>query len=238
MEYESVKDDGQSPSEINSGLPWAFEAPVALIGLILIAPLIGLAALATVMSSRGPIFFRQERVGRQGRTFRLCKLRTMRVANQGLQVTAGDDNRITAVGRILRKTKMDELPALWNIVKGEMSLVGPRPEVPRYVDLQNPTWRLVLEARPGITDPMTLRLRNEETLMMMVDSDREQFYLQTLQPFKLRGYLDYLQTRSWRSDLRVIWQTLAAVIFPSKAPLPTLEEIRRHAIAPSTKATN
>jgi lipopolysaccharide/colanic/teichoic acid biosynthesis glycosyltransferase len=150
----------------------------------------------------------------------------MRPAGKGPLVTACDDNRVTRVGRLLRKTKLDELPELWNILKGDMSLVGPRPEVPRYVDLKNPMWRLVLEARPGLTDPMTIRLRNEETLLAEVKGDREQFYQETLQPFKVNGYLEYLRGRSWWSDIKVIWNTIVAVAFPHKAPLPTIDEIR------------
>jgi lipopolysaccharide/colanic/teichoic acid biosynthesis glycosyltransferase len=156
----------------------------------------------------------------------MYKLRTMRVVEKGPQVTAGDDPRITTVGRFLRKTKIDELPELWNIFKGDMSLIGPRPEVPRYVDLEDPMWRRVLEARPGLTDPMTLRLRNEEELMAQVPGDREKFYIEALAPYKLNGYLDYLQTRSWLTDIQVILRTIVAVILPSKAPPPTLEEIR------------
>ena len=160
----------------------------------------------------------------------MYKLRTMTAASVGPQVTAGDDPRVTPIGKFLRKTKLDELPELWNILKGDMSLIGPRPEVPRYIDLDDPVWRLVLEARPGIADPMTLRLRNEEALLVEVEGDREQFYLETLLPFKLEGYLDYLQARSWRSDLKVLWQTIVAVALPYKAPLPTLEEIQSYVI--------
>jgi len=160
----------------------------------------------------------------------MYKLRTMSVANSGPQVTAGDDVRVTPVGKFFRKTKLDELPELWNVLKGDMSLIGPRPEVPRYVDLADPMWRLVLEARPGITDPMTLRLRNEEELLVEVEGDRERFYLETLLPFKLEGNLNYLQARSWRSDLKVMWQTIIAVAFPNKTPLPTLEEIQSNGI--------
>jgi lipopolysaccharide/colanic/teichoic acid biosynthesis glycosyltransferase len=213
---------------IKDGLPRPVEAVIALLGLVIVSPLIALAAVATALTSRGPVIFRQNRMGRKGRPFVLYKMRTMRPAGSGPQVTAGDDARVTLVGKILRKTKVDELPELWNIVKGDMSLIGPRPEVSRYVDLDNPIWRLVLEARPGITDPMTLRLRNEEALMAEVKGDRERFYLETLQPFKLKGYLDYLQIRSWWSDLKVLWQTIVAVVFPNQAPLPTLEEIQSH----------
>ena len=207
------------------GLPRAVEASLALIGLAAAAPLIGIGALAIVATSRGPVFFRQERVGQGGRVFKLHKLRTMKPSTSGPQVTAGTDNRITPVGKLLRKTKLDELPELWNVVKGEMSLVGPRPEVPRYVDMQNMLWRQVLRARPGITDPMTLILRNEETLLAAIPGDRELFYLQTLQPVKLQGYDQYLKTRSWWTDTKVLCETALAILFPSRAPVPTLEQL-------------
>ncbi|MGH9755744.1 MAG: sugar transferase [Blastocatellia bacterium] len=211
---------------IKNGLPRQVEAAIALACLVIAAPLIALTAIAIAVTSRGPVIFRQKRMGRKGRPFIMYKLRTMTAASGGPQVTAGDDVRITPVGKFLRKTKLDELPELWNILKGDMSLIGPRPEVPRYVDLKDPMWRLVLAARPGIADPMTLRLRNEEELLVEVEGDRERFYLETLLPFKLEGYLNYLQARSWRSDLKVLWQTVIAVAFPNKTPLPTLEEIR------------
>jgi lipopolysaccharide/colanic/teichoic acid biosynthesis glycosyltransferase len=217
-------------ASIKSGLPRQTEAVIALAGLVMVAPLIALAAIAIAATSRGPVIFRQKRMGRKGRPFTMYKLRTMRVANSGPQVTARDDVRVTPVGKFLRKTKLDELPELWNVLKGDMSLIGPRPEVPRYVDLADPMWRLVLEARPGITDPMTLRLRNEEALLVEVEGDRERFYLETLLPFKLGGYLRYLQARSWRSDLKVLWHTIIAVAFPNKTPLPTLEEIQSYGI--------
>jgi len=213
-----------------NGLPRQAEAAIALAGLVMAAPLIALAAIMIAVTSSGPVIFRQKRMGRKGRPFTMYKLRTMRATNSGPQVTAGDDVRVTPVGKFLRKTKLDELPELWNVLKGDMSLIGPRPEVPRYVDLDDPMWRLVLEARPGITDPMTLRLRNEEALLVGVEGDRERFYLETLLPFKLEGYLNYLRARSWRSDLKVLWRTIVAVVFPNKTPLPTLEEIRSCAI--------
>src|SRR5215475_6038722 len=217
-------------TSIKNGLPRQVEAAIALAGLVMVAPLIALTAIVIAFTSPGPVIFRQKRMGRKGRPFTMYKLRTMRVANSGPQVTAGDDVRVTPVGKFLRNTKLDELPELWNVLKGDMSLIGPRPEVPRYVDLDDPMWRLVLEARPGITDQMTLRLRNEEALLVEVEGDRERFYLETLLPFKLEGYLNYLQARSWRSDLKVLWQTIVAVAFPYKAPLPTLEEIQSHTI--------
>jgi len=144
---------------------------------------------------------------------------------EGPQVTAKDDRRVTTVGRFLRKTKLDELPELWNVLSGEMSLVGPRPEVERYVDRESEQWKAVLSVRPGITETVTLKLRSEEVLLANVKTDREQFYLEVLQPFKLRGYLEYLSGRTWRSDLLVLYRTIVAVIFPRTTPVPSLDEL-------------
>jgi lipopolysaccharide/colanic/teichoic acid biosynthesis glycosyltransferase len=205
---------------VRPGIPRWFEASVSLLGLVVVSPLIGLAMLAVRMSSPGPIFYRQERMGRAGRPFTLLKLRSMRVDAGGPAVTGRDDARITPAGRWLRKTKLDELPQLWNVVRGDMSLVGPRPEVPRYIDLANPIWRRVLEARPGITDPLTLRLRDEESLMPSAEGERERFYLETLQPIKLRGYLDYLGNRTWWGDIGIVIATVVAVARPGKGADP------------------
>lgn len=207
------------------GIPRVVEVVVALVGLIVTAPLIALSALAIALSSRGPMIFRQSRVGRHGRHFVLYKLRTMRLSHGGPEVTASDDTRVTRIGALLRKMKLDEVPELWNVLKGDMSLVGPRPEVPRYVDPSNPLWQSVLAVRPGLTDPMTLRLRNEESLLTSVEGDREHFYRAVLQPFKLQGYLEYLQKRSSWSDIKVLVRTVVVVFFPRVAPPPTIQEI-------------
>ena len=199
----------------------------AAAGLLLTAPLLALISAAVALSSRGPVIFRQRRVGRYGGEFTLFKFRTMRQDAGGLgpQVTAKGDTRITPVGKVLRKTKLDELPELWNIFRGDMSFVGPRPEVPRYVDAADARWGLVLMARPGLTDPVTLRLRNEEELLAGVGADRELFYREVLQPFKLDGYARYLRRRSWRTDLRTIWQTFVAVLLPGSVVPPRLDEL-------------
>lgn len=204
--------------DVRDGIPRSCEAFIALVGLVVALPLFVLIGGVIACSSPGPIIFRQRRVGRFGKQFILFKFRTMRVQQGGLQVTARDDERTTATGRFLRKAKLDELPELLNILKGDMSLVGPRPEVPCYVDLTNPLWREILCARPGITDPVTLALRNEEELLAGVKGDRESFYRNTLQPFKLQGYLAYLRSRSCRSDVVVIGKTLLAVVMPSYTP--------------------
>jgi lipopolysaccharide/colanic/teichoic acid biosynthesis glycosyltransferase len=199
---------------VKGGIPRYLEIAIVLAGSLVTIPLLSLAAAAVALTSRGGVVFRQERVGRYGRVFVLYKLRTMKEAGNGPQVTMRNDARVTGIGKWLRKTKLDELPALWNVLKGDMSLVGPRPEVPRYVDLDNEMWQIVLEAKPGITDPVTLSLRNEEELLASVNGDPEEFYLRTLQPLKLQGYMGYLRNRSWLHDLAILWASLIAVIHP------------------------
>ena len=199
------------------GLPRTVEVSLALAGLILGAPLIGLGALAVGLTSGLPVFFHQTRIGRGGRPFTLIKLRTMRSSEGSLRVTARGDSRVTPAGRLLRRTKVDELPELWNVLRGDMALVGPRPEVPEYVDPADPAWQEILLVRPGLTDPVTLRLRHEEVLMAGVAGDRDRFYRETLQPWKLQGYAEYLRRRSWRSDLQVLVQTVLAVVTPQRA---------------------
>lgn len=150
----------------------------------------------------------------------------MQVDSAGPCVTSKGDARVTLVGRVLRKFKLDELPELWNVVRGEMSLVGPRPEATEYVDTQDPLWQRVLEARPGLTDPVTVRLRNEEELLGRAGEDHESFYLTVLQPYKLAGYIEYLNKRTWRSDLRVLLDTGRSIVFPSAASPPSIDELR------------
>lgn len=203
-------------SEIRNGLPRWVEWPLAFVGLVLAAPLIALAGLVIAVSSGWPIIFRQIRVGKNGRSFELYKLRTMKPSTDGPQITSGTDARITRLGKILRHTKLDELPALWNVLRGEMSLVGPRPEVPRFVKLEDPIWQKVLSVRPGITDPVTLQLRSEANLLARIQGDTEKYYVNELQPEKLKGYVAYLDERSWRTDLSVLWRTIVAVVVPGK----------------------
>lgn len=191
------------------------EVVISGLGITLSVPLLALSSVAIALTSPGPIIFRQKRVGCNGKLFVLYKLRTMRIGNDGPQVTASGDKRVTWIGRILRRTKVDELPELWNVLKGDMSLVGPRPEVPRYVDLEDDRWALVLKSRPGITDPVTLRLRDEEKLLARVEDNYEYFYLNRLQAFKLQGYIDYLHNRSWWIDFKILGRTLLVVLWPS-----------------------
>jgi len=211
---------------VGGGIPRIVEAPLSALALLLCSPFLVFVGLCISCSSPGPALYRQERVGRNGKVFTLLKFRTMEANKGGPQVTSRGDPRVTPIGRLLRATKLDELPELWNVIRGDLSLVGPRPEVPRYVNLDSPSWKKVLGVRPGITDPVTIRLRNEEALMALAGDDPESFYLEVLQPFKLRGYTEYIRRRTARSDLVVLFRTLRAVLRPSSAPPPTLEEIR------------
>jgi len=208
-----------------TGIPRAAELVVATIAMLAFAPLMLAAAAAIALTSGPPVIFRQRRVGLRGRTFVLYKLRTMQGSAAGPQVTSGNDDRITRIGRLLRRTKIDELPELWNVIKGDMSLVGPRPEVPQYVDLTNPDWEIILRSRPGITDPVTMRLRNEEEMLRTVEGSLELFYLKVLQPLKLKGYLDYLNARSWWVDAKVLWWTGVAIVRPGRVPQSPVEDL-------------
>lgn len=179
-------------------------------GLLLLSPLFVILAVAVKLSSPGPVFHRGERAGRGGKPFSLYKFRSMRVVAGGPDITRAGDPRVTAVGRFLRRTKLDELPQLINVVAGDMSLIGPRPEVPRYVELYDAEQRRVLSERPGITSPASLMYRSEEE--QLVGPDWERLYVETIMPMKLRIDLEYLDHRTLVSDLRVIARTIAALI--------------------------
>jgi len=182
----------------------------AALALLLAAPLMALAALAIKVDSPGPVFFRQQRVGRGGRLFRVHKFRTM-VADapaRGPALTVGDDARITRVGRFLRQSKLDELPQLLDVLAGHMSLVGPRPEVPQYVarypaDLRD----RLLSLKPGITDPVSLAFADEGALLARA-ADPEREYVEVILPRKLRASADYAERATLSSDLKVLARTL------------------------------
>ncbi len=205
-------------------MPYLIQRAIALVGLILLGPLILALGLAVRMSSRGPAFHRATRV-RPGGTFTLFKLRTMRVGavGSGPGITATGDPRVTRLGRRLRRTKLDELPQLWNVVRGDMALVGPRPEDPRYVDLADPLHATVFGALPGITGPTAIEYRYEETVLAdaaraiangdgrdrPTDADLDRAYREVILPAKLRIDAGYLSSRSFRGDLRVLLATVA-----------------------------
>jgi lipopolysaccharide/colanic/teichoic acid biosynthesis glycosyltransferase len=189
----------------------AYDLMLAGVGLLVLSPVLLLLAVAVRLSDGGPACYRQQRVGRAGRLFWIWKFRTMVVNADrvGLKVTQGSDPRITRLGRWLRRFKLDELPQLWNVFRGDMSLVGPRPEVPRYVDLYTPEQRQILRFRPGITDLATLEFRNEEELLRQVP-DVERFYIQECLPRKIELNLRYAQQANLWRDTQLILKTLLA----------------------------
>lgn len=200
------------------GKRW-LDVGVSLVGLIVFFPLFTVTALLIRWGSPGPVFFRQERVGQGGRVFRLLKFRSMvpGAEQEGPRITASGDPRLTPAGRWLRRFKIDELPQLWNVLKGEMSLVGPRPELAAYVAGYTPAHRKVLTVRPGITDPASLRYRNEEELLAG-RAAREQYYREVILPDKLALNLAYIEKISLAYDLGLIVQTLGSVLRAAPAP--------------------
>jgi lipopolysaccharide/colanic/teichoic acid biosynthesis glycosyltransferase len=187
----------------------------AMLALCVLSPFFLLVALAVLAGNGWPIFFRQERVGKAGKSFQLLKFRTMRNGKNGPSITARGDARITTVGKFLRKFKLDELPQLWNVAKGEMSLVGPRPEVPQFVNMNDPVWRSVLQVRPGITDPASIAYRNEEEILAKA-ADPISFYKEKVLPAKLALNLSYLEKRSFWLDTKVLFQTARCAMFPNQ----------------------
>ena len=181
--------------------------------LCVLWPVLLLIALAIVIDDPGPVFYRQVRVGRGGKEFRIFKFRTMVVDadKKGLQITVGRDSRITRMGALLRKTKLDELAQLLNVFLGQMSFVGPRPEVPRYVAMYTPYQRQVLLVRPGITDYASIAYRNENDLLAGAD-DPERMYVEEIMPAKIELNMKYLRRVSPLEDIRLIFATIAAVI--------------------------
>ncbi len=187
----------------------------SIVGLLLASPILLLVATLVKLSSRGPVFYRHRRAGLGGRIFDVVKFRTMcRQAEQiGPAITSSADPRITPVGRWLRLLKLDELPQLWNVVRGEMSLVGPRPEALQYVELYSAAQKRVLSIRPGITDPASIAYRHEEELLAgHVDLDR--YYREVVLPDKLNMNLAYLERMSLLYDLSLLLRTLAAIFAP------------------------
>ena len=192
-----------------------FDILFSFIGLLLLQPLFVVIAIMIKVDSTGPVFFKQGRVGKNFRRFIIYKFRTMVVdaEKQGLRITSGGDCRITKVGRILRKFKIDELPQLYNVLKGDMSFVGPRPEVIRYVEWYKEDYERILSVRPGITDISSMTYRNEESILQGVD-DPERYYVHVLLPEKMRLAREYIQKVSFFYDVKLIFKTLYKVIFP------------------------
>lgn len=205
----------RSPAWLDEVLRRLFNVGAAAVGLLLLSPVLAVVAAAVRLDSPGPILFRQKRVGRGGVPFDILKFRSMRsdAESVGGQLTVGADARITRTGRFIRAWKLDELPQLINVVRGEMDLVGPRPEVPRYVALYDEQQREVLTVRPGITDPASVEFRNESELMAQ-HPEPERLYVEQIMPRKLALNIDYVRRRTVLSDIGVIFSTLAAVARP------------------------
>ncbi len=206
---------------------------LAGLGLLVAAPVLLLIAAAIWLEDGRPVLFRQVRVGRFGTRFELFKFRSMRWSQSGKSLTAEGDGRVTRLGRILRKYKLDELPQLWNVIRGEMNLIGPRPEVPQFVAISDPAWSVVLQVKPGLTDLATLAYRNEEQILAgYADIDRG--YREVVLPAKLALNREYLMKRSVWSDIKLLALTIRYSFVPTdfttqqikQAVLPTPKESR------------
>jgi len=189
-----------------------FDIMASGLGLLVLSPLLIVVAILIKLTSRGPVLFRHERVGRSFRPFLMYKFRTMvpDAPRLGGPLTSGDDPRITRVGRLLRKTKLDELPQLFNVLRGDMSLVGPRPEVRRYVEMYRQDYQEILKARPGITDLASLKYRHESEVLGRAANPEEE-YIKNILPEKIRLNKEYLESSSLLYDLGLIARTFGAL---------------------------
>ena len=190
-----------------------FDILVSGIGLICLSPLLLIVAIWIKLDSSGPIFYRQVRVGRYNKDFRIFKFRSMRIgSDKGSLVTIGGrDPRITRSGYFIRKFKIDELPQLINVLIGDMSLVGPRPEVRHYVNYWTPEQMHVLDVRPGITDPASIKYRNENELLAQAE-DPEKYYIEVIMQEKIKLYLEYAEKSSFWYDLKIIFHTFWVIV--------------------------
>ena len=200
-------------SKLNQGIKRCFDVIVSLLGIIILSPVFIIVSIAIKLDSKGDVFFLQKRVGRYGKEFNIYKFRTMVTDAEklGKQITVGKDNRITKVGASLRKFKIDELPQLFNVFKGDMSLVGPRPEVPKYVTLYNEEQKRVLSVRPGITDIASLRYKDENDILGEVENP-EEYYIKVIMKDKLDLNLEYIEKSNLLFDIYLIIKTIVKCI--------------------------
>ena len=199
--------------KLNSIIKRIFDFFAALIGIIILSPILIIVSIAIKLDSPGNIMFLQKRVGKDGKEFNIYKFRTMVTDAEklGKQITVGKDNRITKVGAFLRKYKIDELPQLFNVLKGDMSLVGPRPEVPKYVALYNEEQRKVLSVRPGITDLASLKYSDENDILGKVENP-EEYYINVIMKDKLSLNLEYIEKSNLFFDISLIVKTILKCI--------------------------
>jgi lipopolysaccharide/colanic/teichoic acid biosynthesis glycosyltransferase len=208
-----MKGEGRSLAYCRGPLKRSVDVVCSVATLLVAAPLLCVIATLVAASMGHPIFFLQERVGLDGRRFRMLKFRTMRRGAAGLPITGRGDPRITRLGRILRASKLDELPQLLNIIRGDMSVVGPRPEVPRYVASDSRAQQRILMVRPGLTDPATVRFTDEEGLLGAVpEGERERHYRAEILPKKIALNLEYLERAGFWYDLRLVIATLWTLV--------------------------
>lgn len=204
----------------------AFDVLCASLGLMLLCPILLAIALAIVSGDGGSPFYRGSRVGRYGRRFRILKFRTMQpdAERLGVSSTANDDPRVTRIGTVLRRYKLDELPQLWNVLCGEMSLVGPRPEVQRFVDLYTEEEKAILTVRPGLTDWASL-WNIDEGAVLEGSADPDRAYCELIRPKKIRLQLAYVRRAGFWTDLGILFQTIGAVLFRVKFREPQVVEL-------------
>jgi lipopolysaccharide/colanic/teichoic acid biosynthesis glycosyltransferase len=189
-----------------------FDIIFAIAGILVLLPLFGFTVILIWISSEGPVFFIQNRVGKGGKPFNLIKFRSMtveRISTKGL-FEPGDARRVTAIGKFLRKTKVDELPELFNVLVGDMSIVGPRPEVEKYVGLFPSEYHAVLKVKPGLSDLASIKYRNEEK-MLATQTNPEKFYLEEILPDKLRLAKKYIEDISFKVDMQIMFKTLKSI---------------------------
>jgi lipopolysaccharide/colanic/teichoic acid biosynthesis glycosyltransferase len=216
------KEEILSPSEVDDILARkklqlilkrGFDIIFSLLGLIVLLPIFLVISIVIKVDSKGPVFFRQVRVGKNGKEFKILKFRTMVVdaEKKGMQITVGRDSRITKSGYILRKFKLDELPQLINVLIGDMSFVGPRPEVPKYVALYDENQKSVLKVKPGITDIASIEYRDENTLLGQ-SGNPEKIYIEEVMPTKLKLNMEYIKDISIVNDIKLILKTIIKIM--------------------------
>ena len=205
---ESLRD-----KKVNLLIKRLFDMVASFLGVVILSPIFIIVSICIKIDSKGPVFFKQKRVGKDGQPFMIYKFRTMVTDAEklGKQITVGDDNRITKVGKFIRKCKLDEIPQLINVLKGEMSLVGPRPEVPRYAELYDDYQAQVLLVRPGITDYASIEYRNENEILGK-SANPEEIYITEIMPTKIDLNMKYLKNISLTEDFKLIIKTILAVI--------------------------
>ncbi|MFD1780017.1 sugar transferase [Fredinandcohnia salidurans] len=208
-----VKELNNQNHSVNDAIKRFFDIVVSLIGLIILSPLLLIIAILIKVDSKGPVFFKQVRVGQHEKEFEILKFRTMVVdaEKHGKQITVGKDSRITKVGYFLRKYKLDEFPQLINVLFGDMSLVGPRPEVPKYTKFYNKEQKAIFEIKPGITDYASIKYSNESELLGRAENP-EKTYIEEIMVDKLRYNLEYLRNRSVIEDMSIILKTVLKIL--------------------------